>query len=239
MEKWEDVENWQRKLSNKYNSREFAKKHNCRVAELYWKGREYNRIDFDSLPNNFVIRPTIGHSLKSVFLMTESVNLMDGKRYSRDEIKQVLREALCANEKLEFLIEEFVRTEDGEYKIPDDYKFYMFNGRIGCIQVINRENNVKGSTSWYDENWNLLPNLTTNYPDGKPHPKPRCFLEIVEYAKRLSRTYKIFIRIDFYATDKGVVFGEVTPTPGLGIGFTPLGEKLLTKYWDKYCTGMI
>ncbi len=46
IEKWKNVKNWQRKLSNKYNSREFAKKHNCRVAELYWKGRDYNAINF-------------------------------------------------------------------------------------------------------------------------------------------------------------------------------------------------
>lgn len=96
------------------------------MPELYWRGRDYNCIDFDSLPDNFVIRPTIGHSLNGVFLMNGSVNLMDGKTYLREDIKQVLREALSANEKLEFLIEEFVRTEDGEYKIPDDYKFYMF-----------------------------------------------------------------------------------------------------------------
>jgi hypothetical protein len=30
IEKWKDVTNWQRKLSNKYNSREFAVKHGCK-----------------------------------------------------------------------------------------------------------------------------------------------------------------------------------------------------------------
>jgi hypothetical protein len=37
--------------------------------------------------------------------------------------------ALQNNPQLEFLIEEFMRTEAGEYRIPDDYKFYMFNGK--------------------------------------------------------------------------------------------------------------
>ncbi|MEJ7682262.1 MAG: hypothetical protein WKG06_31315 [Segetibacter sp.] len=67
MEKWKDVKNWQRKLSNKYNSREFARKHSCRVPELYWKGNNYTAIDFDNLPEHYVIRPTKGHSLKLVF----------------------------------------------------------------------------------------------------------------------------------------------------------------------------
>ena len=238
-EKWQDVENWQRKLSNKYNSREFASKYGCKVAELYWKGRNVSCIDFNHLPDHFVIRPTIGHSLNMVFVMRKSENLMDGKTYSHDDIRQVLEKALAENDRLEFLIEEFVRTEAGDYKIPDDYKLYMFNGKIACIQVINRENNKKGYTSWYDENWNPLPNLTTNFPDGESQPRPACFDEMVEYARRLSEAYKIFIRIDLYGTDKGAIFGEVTPTPALGKGFTPFAEKLFNKYWDQFCKGMI
>lgn len=58
-------------------------------------------------------------------------------------------------------------------------------------------------------------------------------------AKRLSNTYEIFTRIDFYATDKAAVFGEFTPTPGAGNDFTPEGDKLLSAYWDNYCNGMV
>ena len=239
IEKWKDVKNWQRKLSNKYNSREFARKHNCRVPELYWKGRDFDTIDFDNLPEYYVIRPTSGHCLQQVFLMKNFVNLMDGKKYSKEDIKCNLSKSLNENKKLAFLIEEFVRTEEGEYKIPDDYKFYMFNGQISCIQVINRLNNSKGFTSWYDQNWNPLNNLTTNYPDGINQSRPKCFEEMTEFARKLSKSYEIFVRVDFYATDKGAVFGEFTPTPALGLGFTPDGNKLLTAYWDKFCDGLI
>ncbi|MEJ7679344.1 MAG: hypothetical protein WKG06_16095 [Segetibacter sp.] len=37
----------------------------------------------------------------------------------------------------------------------------------------------------------------------------------------------------------GAVFGEFTPTPALGNGFTPDAQKLFTNYWDKFCKGMI
>lgn len=115
----------------------------------------------------------------------------------------------------------------------------MFNGEIGCIQVINRLNCSEGFTTWYDENWNLLPNLTVNYPDGEEQRAPQCLTQMIEAAKKLSKTYSIFCRIDFYATDKGAVFGEFTPTPALGKGFTKDGDKLLAGYWAKYCKGMI
>jgi hypothetical protein len=182
-EKWKDVKNWQRKLSNKYNAREFAKKHNCKVPELYWKGRDSNNINFDALPKNYVIRPTTGHSLHCVFLFSDSINLMNGKTYIKEDVTQILGKALNINLHTEFLIEEFVRTEDGEYKIPDDYKFYMFNGEIACIQVINRLSCSKGFTTWYDENWNVLPNLTVNYPDGKTQQAPKCLPQMTEAAK--------------------------------------------------------
>jgi len=239
IEKWKDIKNWQRKLSNKYNAREFAKKHNCTVAELYWKGRDYNTINFNDLPENYVIRPTTGHSCGLVFLMKNSQNLLDGKTYSHEEIRKILAAALLENENLAFLIQEFVKTEDGLHNIPDDFKFYMYEGEVCCIQVINRLNRSEGFTSWYDENWHFISNLTINYPEGKEQNAPKYLTEMIAAAKRLSTAYEIFCRIDFYATDKGAVFGEFTPTPALGKGFTPAGDKLLASYWDKFCKGKI
>lgn len=237
--KWKDVDNWQRKLSNKYNSREFAKMHHCKVAELYWKGRDCDSIDFDSLPKNYVIRPTIGHSSGLVFLMTGSLNLMDGKTYTKEEIRQTLAAALDENIVLEFLVEEFLRTENGEYKIPNDFKFYMFKGNVAAIQIINRLGPSKGFTCSYDENWKLLENVNNYYDDGTYEDPPQCLPEMVEKAKELSISYDIFVRIDFYATDKGAVFGEFTPTPFMGYNFTPFGDRLFIEHWDKYCRGKI
>lgn len=240
LETWKDVKNWQRKLSNKHNSREFASMHGCRVPELYWRGRDCSQIDFSRLPAHYVVRPTIGHSCKSVFLMDNGRNLMDGQNYSDAQIIKILNKALAKDPHMEFLIEEFIRTEEGEYKIPDDYKFYMFNGELAFVQVINRLNVKKGFTSFYDKEWNLLENVNSIYklaPDLQV--KPHCFDEMYDYAVNLSKSYEIFVRADFYATDKGAVFGEFTPTPGLGAAFTPFGDKLLIDHWDQFCKGMI
>ncbi len=239
LDEWKDVENWQRKLSNKYNAREFAKMHTCPVPALYWKGRDCQQIDFGSLPAQYVIRPTIGHSCQLVFLMNNALNLMDRQTYTPAAIVKVLSKAVQANPHLEFLIEEFVRTEQGSYRIPDDYKFYMFNGQLAFIQVINRFSNKEGQTSFYDSDWQQLENINTIYKQADFQEKPRCFDQMRACAITLSRTYEIFVRVDFYATDKGAVFGEFTPTPGLGNAFTPFGDQLLIDYWDTYCKEMI
>lgn len=239
IESWKDRINWQRKLSNKYNAREFAKMHGVRVAELYWRGREVETIEFDRLPPQFVVRPTFGHSCKMVFLMNNGVNMLDKTAYSLEELRLYMQKALADNPKLEFLIEEFVRNEDGEYVIPNDYKFLMFNGEIASIVRINRLGPKEGFQDFYDENWNVMDNLTVIYPNQGYREPPECLREMIEGARKLSKAYGIFVRVDFYATDKGAVFGEFTPTPSRGYGFTPYGEELLTYYWDTYCNGLV
>ncbi|WP_439882648.1 ATP-grasp fold amidoligase family protein [Pontibacter sp. MBLB2868] len=238
-EQWKVGNNWQRKLSNKSNAREFAKMHGCRVPELYWKGRDLSLLDTKKLPGQYVIRPTIGHSCNMIYLMDNGLNLMDRRSYSANDLKQQMAEALQKNTHLEFLVEEFIRTEKGEYKIPNDYKMSFFNGELAVIDVINRLSPKTGFSSCYDANWNPIDNISPHYQKAPYQEPPACLDEMITLAKKLSRSYEIFVRIDFYATDKGAVFGEFTPTPSCGRGFTPEADKMLAEYWDRYCHGMI
>lgn len=241
LEVWQNSPHWQFQLNNKHNSHEFAKMHNCKVPELYWEGRDVQNINFDLLPESYVIKPNLGYSSKMVFLMQGSRNLFDNKNYDQNEIIEELSNTLAKNTELEFIIEEFVINEKGNQVIPVDYKFYAFNGEIACIQVFYRTGRLNEETSiiFYDENWNKIPRGHKKYEEAEPDLPPACLDEMIEAAKKLSKAYKIFVRIDFYATNKGALFGEFTPTPFRGNGFTSFGNKLLLRYWDKYCKGMI
>lgn len=239
LEQLQSVKYWQRKLSNKYNARLFAEMHGCRVPALYWKGRNIDDLDFKKLPQQYVIRPTIGHSCNMVFLMNNTFNLMNKNFYSVEEIKEQLYQALSENPHQEFLFEEFVKSESGEYKIPNDYKISLFNGELAVIDVINRMSPKSGLSSCYDEHWNRVDTLSAYYNEASTQEPPLCLAEMIGFAKKLSKAYQIFVRIDFYATDKGAVFGEFTPTPGKGEGFRLDADKKLLKYWDRYCPGMI
>ena len=236
---WRDVPHWQRKLSNKYNARVFASAAGCQVADLYWKGRNLNTLDYSKLPDQYVIRPTIGHGSKGVFIMDKGFNLFDQTYYETSAINAYLQSQLDNNPALEFLFEEFVQSEQGEYRIPNDFKFLCFNGEIASIVVIDRLAPKVGYSYFYDEDWNKMKRLHYLYPGRDEPEKPKCFPQMVEQAKILSRLYGIFVRIDFFATNKGAVFCEFTPTPALGRKFTPYGQKLLLKYWDTYCPGLI
>ncbi|RYY34221.1 MAG: hypothetical protein EOP46_14145 [Sphingobacteriaceae bacterium] len=239
VEKWKDVINWQRKLSNKYNSREFAKMHGCKVANLYWKGRDIDNIDFAGLPDNYVIRPTVGHSCNAVFLMKKNFNLFDKQHYTVDEIKYVLFGYLQLNSKLEFLVEEFLENENGDVEILNDYKFFAFNGNIAGLLLINRLSPKAGYQTAYTEDWQQTPPLVDSYPQGNYQKPPACLAEMVNDVKKLSRAYEIFVRVDYYATSKGAVFGEFSPTPSFGNCSTPYATKLFKAYWNEYCDGLI
>jgi hypothetical protein len=239
LEKWADVHNWQRKLSNKHNAREFASMHNCKVPKLYWKGRDIATVNFEALPVNYVIRPTTGHCSDLVFLMRSGVNLFDNRSYTHTEIASLLHKETTKSQHVEFLFEEFLQETAGEASILSDYKIFCFNGEVACIQVINREGKNAGKASFYDSNWNRMRRITYSYKSGKTQPPPACLNEMLEKAKVLSKSYGIFVRIDFYATCDGCVFGEFTPTPSMGQNYTAFGRRLLLKYWDKYCGGLI
>lgn len=239
LEAWTAAPLWQRKLSNKFNAREFAVLHGCRVPELYWKGADVENIDFTRLPGNYVIRPTVGHSSNHVYLMDHGLNLFDKNKYTTEELIALLKGEILKTPGLEFLVEEFIENEQGKQAIPTDYKFYCFNGEIACLYVINRLSPKSGFGAFYDEHWNPLKKVQFNYPPSCDQKPPACFSEMVAVAKTLSKAYGLFVRIDLYASKNGCVFGEFTPTPSMGMNFTKYGKKLMINYWDKYCSGLI
>lgn len=238
IEKWKEGYLWQRKLSNKFNSREFALKHGCRVPQLYWKGKDIRQCDFTQLPPQFVIKPTNGHSSRNIFLMKEGFNVMDQQTYSEAELINAVSQ-IPLQPYADIIIEEFIRSEDGEYRIPTDYKVYIFNEHIAVIGVVNRLPQNQGLSSFYDERWKKLENYNQAYPHAPYQQPPHCLPEIIAQAKMMSRLYELFVRVDFYASDKGAVFGEITPTPAMGKNFTPAAVKKFIRYWDTYCPGTI
>lgn len=242
--KWKYTAHWQRALEHKFNSREFAKKYGCKVPGLLWYGQNFDEIDFSTLPKHFVVKPTLGHSSRSVYLMSDGTDLLTGTFYTLNELKASLKQLTSLYPEMTFIIEEFAANEKGDFQIPVDYKFYMFNGEIACIQVINRgtliEGAKTGTVNYYNENWTSTDKIkTSSFKDGSPQQKPKCLQEMVQSAKVLSRAYEIFVRVDFYATDKGAVFGEFSPTPDGGHSFTKAGSKYLMEKWEIYCKNMI
>jgi len=116
------------------------------------------------------------------------------------------------------IIEEFLPC-DG--LVPEDYKFFCFNGKVGFIQH-DTGRYVDHQRCLYSPAWERLP-VSLKYP-AYDHiaEKPKDFDLMLAIACRLSEKQN-FVRVDLYQTDQGVYFGEMTFFPDSGLGtFNPL-----------------
>ena len=190
---------------------------------------------FSSLPERFVIKPSRGWSAKNIYVMVDGVNQLDQKKYSRGNIVQLMKNMtpIETDRGFKFMVEEYLENWDGNLDIPPyDYKFFMFGDSIAFCHIIERRSSTDRSKNrhWYVneefESINMKV-ITTQKPETEMCPQPPCWDELIQTAKGLGREIGIFMRIDLYATTRGSVFGEFTPTPQGGKGYTPAADRWL------------
>ena len=131
------------------------------------------------------------------------------------------------------MVEELVEDEFG-YRIPLDYKFFMFGKEIAAIQVIDRPNKKKHEQSqgFYDHKWRKIPiDIWPIREEIDKFEKPKFFDNMSTAAKQLGQEIGVFMRIDFYTTKDGFYFGEFTPTPDGGKGYSDEGNRYLGSFW--------
>ncbi|MGY8781632.1 MAG: glycosyltransferase, partial [Fidelibacterota bacterium] len=225
-------------LSSKMKGREYVAELGLKVPNLYWVGKDASQIpSLKDLPSRVVIKPEKGWSAKNVWCLIEGVNKFDGIAYTDQMIQeQLAQDEFIQKQKPFFMVEEFLAPEKTkENPIPCDYKFYCFGSKIALIHVVDRKstNNHLNVNHCFDENFKpikhkvynsiTIPNDYITLPD--------CFSEMVEAVEKIGATLGLFMRIDMYATNKGAVFGEFTPTPHGGKGFTEWADKYLGSFW--------
>ncbi|GAD90078.1 hypothetical protein VHA01S_032_00280 [Vibrio halioticoli NBRC 102217] len=120
---------------------------------------------------------------------------------------------------------------DDQNRLPNDYKFFCFNGEPKFVQVdISRFSDHR--RDFYDLDWNLLP-FTLAYRNSENGVSlPSKLDEMTSVAKTLAGNFK-FSRIDLYLVKNKVYFGEITFYPeGGSSSFVPeiyekdIGSKL-------------
>ena len=229
---WRCCEFWQRRLSNKWNARLFARDHGCRVPDLYWHGRRVSRLPLESLPAQYVIRPARGYSGTGVYVMTAGTDLMNGERYAN--VRSQLVKTFGHYARVPLLVEELVTDESAGDGLPIEYHCHMFGERIGAIEVNSRTGRGPKKTmrNFYTEDWRPFPQpMRNHYPYGAEFAAPKCLAEILRCARTLGVAYETYVRIDFYASPRGCVFSEFAATPGLGKHFTQYCDEYFERLW--------
>lgn len=237
--RWRCCEYWHRALSNKWNAREFATRHGCRVPALYWWGRRPGAIPLDSLGDFFVVRRAWGTHSGGVFAMAGGRELLRRRSLERSQLRRQLRRSLGAFSHVPVLVEEFVRTEEGTYELPVNFKFHMFGDEIAAIHLVRHEPEVRPNGDdllhrFYTASWTPIEDrMVTDYTLCEPQAPPRCLDEMIAVARRLGRAYGKYVRVDLYATDQGCVFGEFSTIPHAGRNYTPFAERYFGEFWQR------
>lgn len=110
----------------------------------------------NSIPGGFTIRATGGHSGKGIYVLPygfDGVDLISGVPKSLEEIELELGTNVD-----KILVEEFVDgSEFGAIpSLPTEYKFHMFDGSIGAIDVIHNKGTECSCYAVVDADWNRL-----------------------------------------------------------------------------------
>ena len=184
-------------------------------------------IDFDSLPDKFVLK--CNHNSGLGMCICKSKQGLDIEKV-KSELAQGLaqnyylhgREWPYKNVERKIICEKFMSDSSGGLV---DYKFFCFDGKVDCVMVcLDRH---LGDTKFYffDENWTLkrLNIRGKNAPEGFTVPKPECMDRMFEIAAKLSVGHP-FVRVDLYECDNRIYFGELTFYPDSGFDENLLEE---------------
>lgn len=202
------------------------------VIPTFGMWEHFNDIDFESLPNSFVLKCT--HDSGGNVIVTDK-NQMDRKD-ARKRINSSLkknyflqgREWPYKTVKPRIIAEQLLVDENIKNNAIInnaggllDYKFYCFNGepRFLYVGFANIQNGEKHDLlSFFDFEWQPTPFYRK---DHDPIPfaleKPGNLNEMIEIATKLSKDIP-FVRVDLYNIEGKILFSEMTFAPGSGFG---------------------
>ena len=192
----------------------------------------FDEINFESLPNQFVLKATNGGGGHGI-VICHNKSTLDKKNAKKeleialqDDIYKSWREWPYKNIKPRILAEKYMENEDGSL---DDYKFSCFDGKVNDVMVCKDRRSGNTKFYFFDKEWNLLPlnKRGKNVPKGFTLPKPDCINELFCLAEKLSKGLP-YARIDLYAVNNHPYFGEITffPSSGMDLNLLPETEIL-------------
>ena len=209
-------------LTDKYRVREYVadKIGDVYLNKLYQVVDNAEDIDFDKLPQKYVIKTTDGGSGENVFICH------DGTQINQDEIIQTVNSwkgkkyylltreyAYGKNIKSRIIVEEYLSSAVTPEKGINDYKFLCFNGVFKYLWV-DTDRYSGHKRAWFDHNFSLLKEVRNSF-ERVDVILPDNVSEMAKLAEMLASPFPL-ARIDLYNIDGRIYFGEITFYPGSG-----------------------
>ena len=202
------------KMVDKYEAKEY-------VANII--GKEYiiptlgvwdniDDIDFDALPNEFVLKPT--HTSGNVFICKDKSKI-DYKKLKKQVNKwlkrdyyRIHREWPYKNVKPRIIAEKYMENKD--HTNIKDYKFYCFNGQADYVMICTGRETGHPKFYFYNKEWNFMRNMSNDgiKLEGELEEKPLGVEKMFEIVEKLSKGIK-FVRMDLYNVNEKIYFRRI------------------------------
>lgn len=187
----------------------------------------FDEIDFNLLPNKFVLKTT--HDSGGVVICKDKsvFNIQNAKDLINSSLEKnyffIGREFPYKNVKPRIICEKLIENKYGT--LPNDYKFNCFHGKVDNVMVCVGRDSGHPKFYFFDSDWTLLKYNYTGIqvPNDFSLEKPERIDEMFSLAKLLSENLP-YARIDLYCEDNEIYFGEITFYPQSGFDFNLLPE---------------
>lgn len=205
-------------MVDKYAAREYIA---GKIGEEYliplvggpWEN--FGEIDFDALPNEFVLKTT--HDCGGVVICRDksSFDIKAAEKKLCEHLKKEYfwtgREWAYKNVHPRIIAEKYMGDENG---VLDDYKFWCFNGYPKLCHVSTERFSGEGlKVTYFDRNWVKQDFERAGANSDKPIEKPENYELMLEIAEKLADGNP-FIRVDLYNIKGRIYSGELTMYPG-------------------------
>lgn len=206
---------------NKYTVRSYIESKGLSniLNDLYGVWDNIEDIDWNTLPDEFVMKVSNGYSGHVFKRNNKEFNIEKAKEQLRNTLKKSSYyfkrsgDLFAYGTKQKIICERLLHSNQG-YVAPEDYKFYCFNGEPKYIEIMKDRNG--GKNYKYQELFMNIDLSDASEFEGEASPgtmeAPKCYREMVEIAKILSQDFP-FVRVDLYVENDKPIFGELTFTP--------------------------
>lgn len=212
---------------DKYAVRDYVKQKGLEdtLVNLYAKYNSIEDVEWDKLPDSFVVKTTNGGGGLNVVVCPDKSAL---------DIASVKKKLACKKVKsrtggrewayygLEpgIIVEELLINHENPEAGVKDYKIFCYAGKAKYI-IVDVDRYIGHKRNFYDAEWNNL-HITSDCPAADEDvAKPENLDAMLKVAETLSADFP-YVRVDLYNVDGKIYFGELTFYPWSGyVQYTP------------------
>lgn len=214
--------------ADKYRMRKYVESKGCSnlLPKLYGHWEDAKDIDFNILPNQFVLKTNNGCGQVLIVKDKSTLDIKNTINTLNDWVKlkygyldtqihySKIKPCIIAEE---YLIDS--NNTDAHSLI--DYKIWCFHGKPEFILVVyDRHKDEAGYyLSAFDLDWNNISDIALKkgniHNSGRDIARPSGLSDMIKYASILSKEFPE-VRVDFYDINGNVYIGELTFSTGYG-----------------------